>query len=410
MFASGRHHGGTVVKEGGLYAAFQASELIPHAAPLLTMCGDPRDVILGPFMSVTRRERALAIAADRPLVSGDLATVTWLTGLTTDIEYGPSPFTVPPLVIIDPDGSLLAITSEDEAPGVANGVEARTFPGFAVEDVDRAATATELAIEAVGSAGALSVDLTSLPGKLAAELISRGVELVDVGPGLRAARAVKDPDEVEAIRASMRIADVGQAAARAALAAGRTELEIWAATRSAMEDEAGGRLPLLADLVTGERTAEVGGLPGERKIAENDLLLVDLVPRLGAYWADSCATVAVGQPPDEVQRAHRVARNALERSLELLRPGTLAGDVDSAAREAVERADGSYPHHTGHGLGTGFHEAPRIVPGNERVLEPGMVVALEPGIYAESWGLRVEQVALVTEDEPEILSRHDLEL
>jgi Xaa-Pro dipeptidase len=374
------------------------------------MCLEPAGVILVPFMSATRRERALAIAANRPLVSGDLATVTWLTGLATDIEYGPSPFTVPPLVILDPDGSVLAITSEDEAPGVAEGVDARTFPGFAVEDVDRAAGATELAIEAVGSAGALSVDLTSLPGSLAAELIRLGVELVDVGPELRAARAVKDPDEVEAIRASVRIADVGQAAARAALATERTELDVWAATRSAMEGEAGGRVPLLADLVTGERTAEVGGPPGERRIAENDLLLVDLVPRLGAYWADSCATVAVGEPPDEVRRAHQVARDALERALEHLRPGTRAGDVDSAAREAVERADGSYPHHTGHGLGTSFHEEPRIIPGSERVLEPGMVVALEPGTYAESWGVRVEQIALVTDDEPEILSRHDLEL
>jgi Xaa-Pro dipeptidase len=374
------------------------------------MCRSPKGVILVAFMSGTRRERALVIAANRPLVSGDLATVTWLTGLATDIEYGPSPFTVAPLVIVDPDGSVLAITSEDEAPGVAEGVEARTFPGFAVEDVDRAASAAELAIEAIGSARALSVDLASLSGNLAGELIRRGVELVDVGPELRTARGVKDPDEVEAIRASVRIADVGQAAARAALAAERTELDVWAATRTAMEDEAGGRLPLLADLVTGERTAEVGGLPGERKIAENDLLLVDLVPRLGAYWADSCATVAVGEPPDEIRRAHEAAREALERALELLRPGTRAGDVDSAARAVVERADGSYPHHTGHGLGTGFHEEPRIIPGSERVLEPGMVVALEPGIYAENWGLRVEQVALVTDDEPEILSGHDLEL
>lgn len=361
-------------------------------------------------MAVRRIERAQQVARGRPLLSGDLATVTWLTGLATDIEYGPSPFTVPPLVILDPDGSLLAITSEDEAPAVAEGVDARTFPGFAVEDMDRAANATGLALEALGSARALSVDLASLPGDLAAELIGRGVQLVDVAAELRAARAVKDPDEVDAIRASVRVADVGQAAARAAFASQRTELEVWAATRSSMEDEAGGRLPLLADLVTGERTAEVGGPPGERKIEENDLLLVDLVPRLGAYWADSCATVAVGEPPDEVRRAHGVARDALARALELLRPGTLAGDVDSAARETVGRVDGSYPHHTGHGLGTGFHEEPRIIPGSTRAIEPGMVVALEPGIYGEGWGLRVEQVALVTDDEPEILSRHDLEL
>lgn len=361
-------------------------------------------------MTGSRRERARAVAAGRTLVSGDLATVAWLTGLATDIEWGPNPFSAPPLVVVDPDGSVLAITSEDDAGGVGPEVETLAFPGFAVEDVDRAATAVELALEAVGSARALSVDLASLPGSLVAALAGRGVELVDVRGSLHTARAVKDPDELDAIRAAVRIADAGQAAARSALEAGRTELELWKATRAAMEAAAGGRVPVSADLVTGERTAEVGGPPGNRAAGEGDLLLVDLVPRLGAYWADSCATVALGRVRDEVERAHAAACEALERTIEMLRPGTRAGDIDAAARGIVERVDGSYPHHTGHGIGTSFHEAPRIVPGSERVLEAGMVVALEPGTYADDWGVRVERVALVTDDESEILSGHDISL
>jgi Xaa-Pro aminopeptidase len=94
----------------------------------------------------------------------------------------------------------------------------------------------------------------------------------------------------------------------------------------------------------------------------------------------------------------------------MLRPGVRAGEVDAGVRETIERAGGSYPHHTGHGLGTAFHEEPRIIPGSDRELESGMVVALEPGIYAKDWGLRVERVVLVTEEEPEILSGHDLAL
>jgi Xaa-Pro dipeptidase len=361
-------------------------------------------------MSVARRERALRIAAGRPLLSGDLATVTWLTGLVTDIEYGPNPFTEPPLVVLDTDGSAIAITSDDEAGGVSQQVETRTFPGFAVEDVDRAEAAAALALEVVGSPSAVSADLSSLPGRLAAELIRRGVEIVDVGLPLRAARAVKDPDEVAAIRTSIRLADVGQAAARTSFAAARTELDVWGAVRAAMEAEAAGRVPLLADVVTGERTAEVGGPPSARVIADGELLLVDLVPRLGAYWGDSCATVALGNPPDEVVRAHRAAADALERGTEMLRPGVRAGEIDATVREAIERAGGGYPHHTGHGLGTAFHEEPRIVPSSERVLEPGMVVALEPGFYGESWGVRVERVMLVTDDGAEVLSGHDIEL
>jgi Xaa-Pro dipeptidase len=361
-------------------------------------------------MTTSRRDRALAIAGGRPLVSGDLATVTWLTGLVTDIEYGPTPFSAPPLLILDPDGSPLVVASEDEASGVSDGVETRTFPGFAVEDVDRPAAASALALEAVGRADELSVDVASLPAGLAVELVRRGLDLVDVGAALRAARAVKDPDELEALHASMRVADAGQAAARARLAAGRTELEVWADVRAAMEAAAGGRIPVLADFVTGERTAEVGGQPGERRVRNDDLLLVDLVPRVGAYWADSCASVVVGDPPANVRRAHRAAVDALELGLESLRPRARAADVDALVREAVASAGGTYPHHTGHGLGTSFHEEPRIIPDSERVLEPGMVVALEPGFYAETWGVRVEQVAVVTAGGPELLSGHSLEL
>jgi Xaa-Pro dipeptidase len=357
-----------------------------------------------------RRERVLSIAAGRPLVSADLPSVTWLTGLVTDIEYGPSPFSAPPVVIVDPSGSMLIVVSEDEAAGVTEGIETRTFPGFAVEDVDRPAAASDLALEALGAPRELAVDLASLPGRLAVELLRRGAELADVGSALRAARAVKDEDELDALRAVTRIADAGQAAARSRLAAGRQELEMWAEVRADMEAAAGGRIPVLADFVTGEQTAAVGGLPGERSVGEEDLLLVDLVPRLGGYWGDSCATVAVAEAPEDVRRAHRAATEALDRGLEALRPGTRTGELDAVVRGTVERAGGSYPHHTGHGLGTSFHEEPRIIPGSDRVLEPGMVVALEPGFYAESWGVRVERVAVVTDDGAEVLSGHSIEL
>lgn len=357
-----------------------------------------------------RHDRALDVAAGRPLLSASLETVTWLTGLVTDIEIGPSPFSRPPLVVLDPNGSTTAIVSEDEASGLAPGVEAATFPGFAVEDVDRASLATAAVLEVVGSPRELAVDLSSLPGDLALALAKRGVTLADVGEDLRAARAVKDWDEIEGLRAAIAVADAGQSAARRAAEPGASELSVWTDVRLAMEESAGGRIPVLADLVSGERTAEVGGPPTERLLAAGELVLVDLVPRPGAYWADSCATLAVGEPRADARKGHATAVAALEQAVAACRPGTRAGDVDSAAREMIEAAGGSYPHHTGHGIGVTFHEEPRIVPGSDRILEEGMVVALEPGTYADGFGIRVEQVVLVTAAGPEILSGHDLSL
>ena len=123
-------------------------------------------------------------------------------------------------------------------------------------------------------------------------------------------------------------------------------------------------------------------------------VLCDLVPRPAAYWGDSCATFVVGgEGSPGLREAHRRSREALSRAVELVRPGARAGDIDAAIRSGLD-----YPHHTGHGLGTGYHEEPRIVPESDTVLEPGMVVALEPGVYDEDAGegVRVEQIVVVT--------------
>jgi Xaa-Pro aminopeptidase len=356
---------------------------------------------------VTRRDRALAIAAGRPLVSADPATVTWLTGLVPEIEWGPSPFSAPSVVLLGPDGSVTAVVSEDEAAGLDEGVEPVTFPGFALETVDRRAAACSAVLDLLPH-GALAVELASLPGDVAHLLAGR--ELRDVRAELQGARTVKDEDELDALRAAIRAADAGQAAARALAAPGVDELELWNGIRAAIEAHVGGRTPVLADLVAGRRTAEVGGPPSQRPLESGDLVIVDLVPRVEGYWGDSCTTLALAEPPPAVARAHRAAIAALEAARAAVVPGALAGDVDAAARSVLAEEGLSYPHHTGHGLGLTSHEEPRIVPEATTRLAPGMVVALEPGAYGDDWGVRVEQVVVVTDTGHELLSRHDLAL
>src|SRR5439155_1484838 len=208
----------------------------------------------------TRRLRALAIARDRTLVTADPATVSWLTGLAPELEWGPSPCSAPAIAVLTPNGDVRAVVSADEAGGLAADVEPVTFPGFALEDVDRREASVRAALSLLPGEGPLAVELASLPGTLVHALDPRRLE--DVGGDLQRARAVKDDDELAAIRTVIRGADAGQAAARAALAAGRSELELWTETRAAIEAAAGGRTPVLADFVSGPRTGEVGGPPG----------------------------------------------------------------------------------------------------------------------------------------------------
>jgi len=349
-----------------------------------------------------RRERALAIAeaaGARSLVVAGPSLVTWLTGFVPEIETGPSPFQLSALAVLAPGRTPVLVVSDDEAEGAAEcGCEVASYPGFGIGPVDRvgaASAALRNALEGVS----VAIDAGAFPAALA-----RGLDWVDVDGELDMARAVKDPDEIDLMRQAIAVCDAGQAAARRHAVPGMSELDLWAEARAAMERAAGGRLAVLADLVSGPRTADVGGPPGPRTIADGELVLCDLVPRVAGYWGDSCSTFAVGEPAPAALEAHARARETLEALVAAVRPGAVAGELDALARGRLD-----FPHHTGHGLGTAWHEAPRIVPGSETVLEEGMVIAVEPGTYGEA-GVRVEQVLLVGTAGSEILSGHMLDL
>jgi Xaa-Pro aminopeptidase len=148
-----------------------------------------------------------------------------------------------------------------------------------------------------------------------------------------------------------------------------------------------------------------------RTLQDGDLVMADLAPRVGGYWADTCSATSVGPPTKEQLRVSGIVRAALERGIEHARPGVPAADLDRFLRDEMARAGYAYPHHSGHGVGTTFHDKPRIVPYERRPLAEGMVLCLEPGAYVDGWGgIRWEVGVLVRSDGPEVLSRFPLEL
>src|SRR5262249_55217424 len=156
----------------------------------------------------------------------------------------------------------------------------------------------------------------------------------------------------------------GQAAALRGARAGRTELELWADIRLAMEAEEGARMPIYSDVTSGvERTAGIGGFPTDRGLEEGDPILIDLAPRSPGYLGDSCNTTGTGEPPAGFGTLYTSTEAAVQTALEQLRPGISMGDLDAAMRAATERLGGVNLIHNGHGIGTGGHEPPRVVPG-----------------------------------------------
>ncbi len=216
--------------------------------------------------------------------------------------------------------------------------------------------------------------------------------------------------ELELICAAAELVAIGHRALREALEPGRSELELWDAAARAIAAAGGKPADAVVDLMVGARTALIGEPPGEATLADGDPVLFDLAPKRDGYWADSCATLCCGAPSAALRDRHAAIATALEHGLSCARPGVSAGAVDAAIREQMAVAGLECPHHTGHGVGSLAQEPPWFVPGNESVLEQGMVVALEPGAYGDGFGVRLEHLAVVETDGARPLTTHSLAL
>jgi Xaa-Pro dipeptidase len=343
-------------------------------------------------------------------------TVAWLTGYAPPIQTGPSPFEGGPALAWWAGGELTLIASDAEAGAArAAGAEVCEYAGYTVDEpldvvARQAAILREVLAGWDGRRAAVAVELRFLPAALAGILHDSlsGATLRPVDGQLEPLRAVKTPEEIIKLRAALALCDQSQANVRMLLQPGVSEIALWGELKAGLEVQAGGRLPMLADMVAGVRTGEMGGLPGAYVLQEGDPVIADIVPRLDGYWGDICGTHFVGAPPAEMAKIRGIVHDALRRGMDAVRPGVVARDLDAMLRGVISASGYPvYPHHTGHGVGVSFHEEPRLVPYNDMALAPGMVVAIEPGIYLPGvGGVRLENVVLVTQDGCEVLTRH----
>jgi Xaa-Pro dipeptidase len=217
-------------------------------------------------------------------------------------------------------------------------------------------------------------------------------------------------EELDLIRGAAELVAVGHRALRDAIAPGVTEHELWSAAQAAMAEAAGAPVVAIVDLMSGPRTELIGEPPTDRVLRAGDAVLFDLAPRRDGWWADSCATIAVGPPSAALRRRHDAVLAALEAGLDAARTGARTSAVDAAIRGVLAGASLECPHHTGHGVGAAAQQAPWLRPGEDAVLEAGTVLALEPGAYADGLGVRLEHLAVVTDDGARPLTTHSLDL
>jgi Xaa-Pro aminopeptidase len=343
-----------------------------------------------------------------------LASVTWLTGFAAPVQLGPNPFAGgPPLVwYAGGEWTLIVLDGYVEA-AQASGCAVIGYLGYTIEapiDGPGQLLAALSKVAGAASAGRIGVEERALPLFLREALPEHAV-LEPIDGVLGPLRIRKTAEELAKLRQNFALTDVGQAAARAAVRAGQTELDVWAATHTAIQRAAGRRVPLGNDCTVGRR-GHRGGWPLDIMIEPGDSFVVDLSTQLHGYWSDSCATYYAGVPSQRQIAMHHTVTEALEYAISLVRPGAISGEIDRQVREFIRKA--GYPvyfHHTGHGVGVSAHEEPRLTPYNNLRIEPGMVIMLEPGIYyPDETAIRLEDAVLVTASGAEVLTTHDKSL
>jgi Xaa-Pro aminopeptidase len=212
-------------------------------------------------------------------------------------------------------------------------------------------------------------------------------------------RAVKYPSELATIRdAAVLISDVFTKVLPK-IRPGLTELELAALIEYEIK-LAGGSGPSFETIAAaGPRSAWAHAKPSSKPLDKNELVVLDQGAILRGYCSDLTRTVHVGRASDRVKGLYDAVLEAQAAAKAAIRPGVTAGSVDEAARRALKKRglDKYFTHSTGHGLGLEVHEMPRLGRGEETVLQEGMVLTVEPGVYLErEGGIRIEDDIVVT--------------
>jgi Xaa-Pro aminopeptidase len=261
--------------------------------------------------------------------------------------------------------------------------------------------------------GTVAFEETALPYAGWKTLNDGGLELVPRAGLVEKLRAVKDEEELAKIREAARITDEVYAAFADETFVGRTERELaW--TMQQLFHEHGAH-SLAFDLIVGSGPtgALPHGRPTDRVVVPNTTVVIDAGCYVDGYASDCTRTFATGDLPDELARAYEVCLQAQLAGVDAMRAGTSGAEADSAARRVIEAAGlgEKFGHGLGHGVGLAVHEAPTARPESTDILEAGNVVTVEPGIYLEgNGGVRIEDLIVVTEGEPENLNAFTKEL
>lgn len=240
------------------------------------------------------------------------------------------------------------------------------------------------------------------------KLSGRLQKLKPLSSELTSIRVIKDAEEISCIRSAAGLAGRVLEAASQAIRPGIKEREIALEIEFGAKRAGAERMAFETIVASGAKSALPHAQPGLKILECGDLIVVDYGIVIDGYCSDETCTFCLGFADDRKRDVYSKVKEAHDRALEAVKSGVMCRQIDRIARSVLGKfgLDVYFSHGTGHGVGLEVHESPRISAESDTVLEEGMVVTIEPGVYIPGeWGIRIEDTVLVLKDGFEILTK-----
>lgn len=239
------------------------------------------------------------------------------------------------------------------------------------------------------------------------------IELVPVSESVEKLRLIKSSEEIKILEEAAKIADHAFDHILTYIKPGLTEIAVMNELEFFMRKEGAEGSSFDMIVASGVRSSLPHGRASEKVIESGDLVTLDFGAYYKGYCSDMTRTIAVGTPSDKLKEIYHIVLEAENAGVDRIKPGLTGKEADRITRDIIEKYGyGQYfGHSTGHGLGMEVHEAPGLSSRSEVVLEEGMVVTVEPGIYLpDVGGVRIEDDIVLTADGNKRLTHSPKEL
>ena len=237
--------------------------------------------------------------------------------------------------------------------------------------------------------------------------LGKGFRLIESGEVVEKLRQVKDEAEIAIVREAVSLGASLLGVALRAIRPGARETEVAAKLEYAARQRGAEGMSFETIVAAGRRSALPHGKASAARIPARGFVVLDFGVILHGYCSDMTRTVRVGKVSRSDRDLYEAVREAQQAGVEAVRAGIPCGEVDQAARSVLRRArlDRYFTHSTGHGVGLEIHEGPRIARGEREILQPGMVITIEPGVYVPGrGGVRIEDMVVVRDGGCEVLT------